>query len=80
MNDPKRFRLEDMIVFSLANLMNLIMGAIFLSRAGGNSDHSIIIGWVWVIFILVLTGVVVLNIKMGGSGGHMSCRQYSSLF
>ena len=54
-----------MIVFSLANLMNLIMVAIFLSRAGGNSDHSIIIGWVWVIFILVLTGVVVLNIKNG---------------
>ncbi len=63
MNDPKRFQTEDLIVFSLANLMNLIMVAIFLSRAGGNSDHAIIIGWVWVIFILILTGVVVLNIK-----------------
>ena len=65
MNNSKHFRTEDLIVFSLANLMNLMMVAIFLSRAGGNSDHSIIIGWVWVIFILVLTGVVVLNIKNG---------------
>ena len=65
MNNSKRFRTEDLIVFSLANLMNLIMVAIFLLRAGGSSDHVIIIGWVWVIFILVLTGVVVLNIKNG---------------
>ena len=65
MNNSKRFRTEDLIVFSLANLMNLIMVVIFLLRAGGSSDHVIIIGWVWVIFILVLTGAVVLNIING---------------
>jgi len=68
MNNSKRFRTEDLIVFSLANLMNLIMVAIFLLRAGGSSDHVIIIGWVWVIFILVLTGVVVSNIRNGREG------------
>ena len=68
MNNSKRFRTEDLIVFSLANLMNLMMVAIFLSRAGGNSDHVIIVGWVWVIFILVLTGVVVSNIRNGREG------------
>ncbi len=65
MNDPKRFRIADLIVFTLANMMNLIMVVIFLSRASGSSDHFTITGLVWGIFVLALTGVVVLNIKNG---------------
>ena len=68
MNNPKRAWLADIIVFSVANLMNLIMVGIFISRSRGNSDHAIIIGWVWVVFILALTGVVVSNIRNGREG------------
>ena len=65
MNGQKLFRIADLIVFTVANFMNLIMVVIFISRARGSSDHVIIVGWVWVFFILALTGVVVLNIKNG---------------
>ena len=42
--------------------MNIIMVIIFLSRAAGGA-HSSIVGAIWVGFIVVLSIVVVLNIR-----------------
>ena len=56
------YRKVDLTVFILANLMNIIMVVIFLSRVAGVSRSSIV-GVIWVGFIIVLSIVVVLNVK-----------------
>jgi hypothetical protein len=56
------YRKVDLTVFTLANLMNIIMVLIFLSRVAGTPRTSII-GVIWMGFIIVLTIIVVLNVK-----------------
>jgi hypothetical protein len=56
------YRKVDLAVFTLANLMNIIMVIIFLSRAAG-APHSSIVGVIWVGFIIVLAVVVMLNVR-----------------
>ena len=51
------YRKVDLSVFTLANLMNIIMVIIFLSRAAG-ATRSSIVGLIWVGFIVVLSIVV----------------------
>ena len=61
-NQQELYRKVDLAVFTLANLMNIIMVIIFLSRAVG-ATRSSIVGLIWVGFIVVLSIVVVLNIR-----------------
>jgi hypothetical protein len=62
MNDRDPYRSVDLAVFSLANLMNVIMVLIFLARARGMAQINVI--WViWVAFIVVLSIVVFLNVR-----------------
>jgi len=61
MNDRDLYRSVDLTVFSLANLMNIIMVLIFLARAMGMARINII-GVIWVAFIVVLSIVVFLNV------------------
>ncbi len=56
------YRKVDFAVFTLANLMNIIMVIIFLSRTAG-ATRSNIVGTIWVGFIVVLSIVVVLNVR-----------------
>ena len=56
------YRKVDLAVFTLANLMNIIMVIIFLSRAAG-ATRSSIVGLIWVGFIVVLSIVVFLNVR-----------------
>ena len=56
------YRKVDFAVFTLANLMNIIMVIIFVSRVSG-VPRSSIIGAIWVGFIVVLSIVVVLNVR-----------------
>lgn len=56
------YRKVDFAVFTLANLMNIIMVIIFLSRTAG-ATRSNIVGAIWVGFIVVLSIVVVLNVR-----------------
>ncbi len=68
--DPQRITTDqqelyhkvDLAVFTSANLMNLIMVIIFLSRVAG-TPRSSIIGAIWFAFIFVLSIVVVLNVR-----------------
>jgi hypothetical protein len=61
-NQQELYRKVDLTVFTLANLMNIIMVIIFLSRVAG-APRSSIVGVIWVGFIVVLSIVVVLNVK-----------------
>ena len=61
-NQQELYRKVDLTVFTLANLMNIIMVIIFLSRVRG-APRSSIVGVIWVGFIVVLSIVVVLNVK-----------------
>lgn len=63
MNDQSNYRSVDLVVFGLANLMNIIMVIIFLSRARGLSRVEHVLGLVWAAFVIALTFIVVLNIK-----------------
>jgi hypothetical protein len=62
MNDRDLYRSVDLTVFSIANLMNIIMVLIFLARARGMAQINII-GVIWVAFIVVLSIVVFLNVR-----------------
>lgn len=62
MDDQIIYRSVDRVVFSIANLLNIIMVVIFLSRVKGLPRLDLV-GLVWVVFIILLTIVVVLNIK-----------------
>lgn len=62
MNDQINYRTVDRIVFIIANLMNLIMVAIFVSRVRGYPRLNVV-GVVWIIFIVLLTIATVLNIR-----------------
>ncbi|KPK09707.1 MAG: hypothetical protein AMJ56_10070 [Anaerolineae bacterium SG8_19] len=56
------YRKVDFAVFTLANLMNIIMVIIFLSCTAG-ATRSNIVGAIWVGLIVVLSIVVVLNVR-----------------
>ena len=62
MDDQINYHSIDRVVFSIANLLNIIMVVIFLSRIKGLPRLEVV-GLVWVAFIILLTIVVVLNIK-----------------
>jgi hypothetical protein len=62
MNDQINYHSVDRVVFSIANLLNIIMVVIFFSRIKGLPRLEVV-GLVWVAFIILLTIVVVLNIK-----------------
>ena len=55
-------RKVDLVVFSLANLMNLILVGVFLARAAGTPRIGFL-GLVWAGFIVALSAVVVLNTR-----------------
>ena len=55
------FRL-DQIVFIIANLMNLFMIYIFLSRTGLLPPLGWVWPWVWSVFVLILLVVVSFNV------------------
>jgi hypothetical protein len=55
-------RKVDLVVFSLANLMNLIMVIVFLTRAAGAARIEFL-GLIWAGFIIALSAVVLLNIR-----------------
>jgi hypothetical protein len=52
----------DLIAIVVANLMNLIMVPIFLLRTQ-EVEHPLVVGVIWVAFILLLAVVVVFNLK-----------------
>jgi hypothetical protein len=54
-------RTVDLVVVTLANLMNIIMVFIFYARTKG-AQHPLVFGFTWGVFILVLAVVVFLNI------------------
>lgn len=56
------YRKTDLTVFSLANLMNIIMVIIFFSRVAGAARMNIV-GAIWVGFIIILAAVIYLNAK-----------------
>jgi hypothetical protein len=62
MNDRNLYRAVDLTVFSLANLMNIIMVLIFLARSSGMPRINTV-GVIWVAFIPVLSIVVFLNVR-----------------
>jgi len=62
MNDRDLYRSVDLTVFSLANLMNIIMVLVFLARASGMPRINTL-GVIWVAFIVVLSIVVFLNVR-----------------
>lgn len=62
MNNQDLHRKVDLAVFSLANLMNIIMLVVFLARAAGVARINIV-GGIWVAFIIVLSTAVWLNIR-----------------
>ncbi len=62
MNDRDLYRSVDLTVFSLANLMNIIMVLVFLARASGMPRINTV-GVIWVAFIVVLSIVVFLNVR-----------------
>ncbi len=64
------YRKVDLAVFTLANLMNIIMVIIFLSRAAGRV-HSSIVGVIWIGFIVVLSSYPTLLKKDDDS--HQRC-------
>jgi hypothetical protein len=61
---PSKTRTIDRIVFTLANLLNLFMIYIFLSRTGLVPSLGSAFAWVWLIFILLLIGVVGVNLRL----------------
>jgi hypothetical protein len=52
----------DLVVVTLANLMNIIMVFIFYLRTKG-VQHSLVYGVTWGVFILILAGAVLFNIR-----------------
>ena len=61
---PSNTRIIDRIVFSIANLINLFMIYIFLSRTGLLPTLGIVFAWIWAVFILLLIGVVGVNLRL----------------
>jgi hypothetical protein len=62
MEKRDRYRLIDLILVSLANLMNLIMVVVFVYRSMLDG-HLKVVGIIWVLFIVVLGVGVVFNLK-----------------
>jgi hypothetical protein len=52
----------DLVVVALANLMNVIMVVVFLLRVS-RVGRLQVVGFVWGTLVLVLTGVVILNVR-----------------
>jgi hypothetical protein len=52
----------DLVVVALANLINVIMVVVFLLRASGVGRLQVV-GLVWGMMVVVLTGVVILNAR-----------------
>jgi hypothetical protein len=62
MNDQTEYRSVDLAVFGIANLMNVIIAIILLTRVI-RLPRVEYVGLVWVTFIIALAIIVVLNIK-----------------
>ena len=62
MNKHTNYKRIDLAVVLLANLMNIIIVVIFLLRSMGIQRLQVV-GWVWAAFILVLSAVVVVNVR-----------------
>jgi hypothetical protein len=62
MADQYNYLSIDWGVFSIANLFNILMVGIFISRVKG-TPHPQLVSLIWVIFIILLTIIVVLNIN-----------------
>jgi hypothetical protein len=62
MNERASRRSIDLVVVALANLMNLIMVAVFVLRSMGVARLQVV-GLVWVAFVLVFAVVIVLNVR-----------------
>ena len=56
------FQTADRVVIAVANLLNLVMVPVFLMRTLGVA-HLQVVGLLWVVSILVLTVVVMFNIR-----------------
>jgi hypothetical protein len=59
---PTNPRSSDLIVILIANLMNLIMVLVFLSRTELIPDTQVA-SWIWALFSLVLLAAAVLNLR-----------------
>lgn len=62
MNRLAGYRSVDLAVVAVANLMNLIMVAVFALRTM-RVEHPQVVGLVWVGLILVLTAVAGINVR-----------------
>jgi hypothetical protein len=62
MNKPSSYQSIDLVVVAVANLMNIIMVAVFLLRSM-MVERLQAVGFTWAAFILVLAVVVALNIR-----------------
>ena len=54
----------DQVMFAIANMMNVFMIYIFLSRTGLFPPLGIFWAWIWSILIIVTLGVVTVNIRL----------------
>jgi len=62
MNKRVSQRTVDLVVVAVANLMNMIMVVVFLSRSM-MVERLQVVGFIWGALILVLAAVVVLNVR-----------------
>ena len=62
MNKRASQRTVDLVVVAVANLMNMIMVVVFLSRSM-MVEQLQVVGFIWGALILVLAAVVVLNVR-----------------
>ena len=62
MNKRASQRTVDLVVVAVANLMNMIMVVVFLSRSM-MVERLQVVGFIWGALILVLAAVVVLNVR-----------------
>lgn len=64
------YHVVDLVVFAIANLANLLMVGIFLSRVRGQEGVERVLGMVFIVLGLPLTVAVILNL-LGGRGVWM---------
>jgi len=62
MNKRASYRLIDLVVVAVTNLMSIIMVIVFLLRTM-MVERLQVVGFIWMAFILTLAAVVVLNIR-----------------
>jgi hypothetical protein len=63
MNERASYWSIDLLAVAVANLMNVVMVAVFLLRTMG-ATRILLVGLIWVALILVLAVIVALNIRV----------------